>query len=279
MPTTTKQRQGAVSRVARERRARFLGELTREHAAFEALVKGGVREISDFTHKRRPEARAVALRKLQARFDRLALFIGALNERKQPPLALWMILRPRPPVLVDPEHPRDAQDCCTIDYLAIGKLPDGRSMSANGFAGIEITSHTLARLLDESRSPLGMTCREAIWTLYINSLRLSAKVVGAQLKKGYEFLLVDVGDGAFSVQLSIGPDVSLPGEPFSFRICAQSFWASHLKYDRSRLLPEATCNDDMLGLGHLLPSIFRKIDQDGSVTVFEPARALFRNSG
>jgi hypothetical protein len=241
------------------------------HARLEAMLadKEVRRLADDVARKNQPDARAIALARLRRRFTSVAEFQWAEIKRK-PPVACWLYFKVRSARLWTEadDHPRDRQDCASTYFLLAGRLANGSHLSTGSWT-IEWSWHSIARLLDPSRSPLASTAEEIMVAAHRMLLVTSARAV---LEQREDFLL-PVEDGCLRCQAD---PAEIDGDPRLF-IRANS-WLTSEQSDRSyaRRVPRAVDRDDALGAFWLAPPPLRRRTPDGQHEVLTAAVAALQ---
>src|SRR6516162_10500372 len=127
------------------RRTILVSEVNAAHTGLEAAIANPETRnlIRDFEMKSSRESRVKALARLKTTFQ-AATFQWASCDK--PPIATFMYMRLRD--ARDWSEPtddlRDQQQCVVVNYLTVGKLPNGSQLSTGRWT-FEFTFHCLAR--------------------------------------------------------------------------------------------------------------------------------------
>jgi hypothetical protein len=167
------------------------------------------------------------------------------------PVVIWAYLKPGNAAAwaADDASDRDRQRCLRVFFLLVD-----RNGLHTGLWSIEFTNHCILRLLDDDRSPLGMTAVEAMLAAHRNLLGASATALLSSL----DDFLVQAGDGVFRCSAVIGEM-----EHGSQMFCRADSWlhSSQLRRDQQPS-PPATEPEDRLGSELLLPRPLRARDAE-----------------
>jgi hypothetical protein len=246
------------------RRTVLVSEINTAHTGLEAAIANPDTRnlIDDFSLKNARESRAKALAKLKAVFQ-AATFQWASCDK--PPIAAFMYMRVRDARdWSEPSDPlRDQQQCVVVNYLCVGKLPNGSQLSTGRWT-FEFTFHCLARLVSPQRSPLAMTPLQSLVLAHKTLLRASSDAV---LRYRDNFL-ISIGDqGALLCQAT---PAEVDGIETLF-VVAHTWLASDMAMNAYPRIGPAIDRDDALGSFWLMPPPLR-CDKGESVEV--PAKAI-----
>jgi hypothetical protein len=263
-----------ISNDVKLRRTLLASQIQANHEHLEKVIidNATLILIDDFWRKNQLEARAKALAKLKQIFSS-ADFSWAVKAK--PALACWSYLQLRDAkawTLPD-AHPRDRQQCITVNYLICGKLPDTQYCTkldrlVTAHWGLQFTWHCLARLVSPERSPLAIGPLATLKLAHKQLLRASTHALNTYRNN---FVLQVNEDGGFLCTAMLTRSSTDHGDIDDLYITAHTWLPEHMSVSSYPILPAATDPDDMLGSYYLLPEVLR-VDNGDSVIV--PAAAL-----
>jgi hypothetical protein len=259
-----------ISNDVKLRRTLLASQIQANHQHLEKVISEGstLILIDDFWRKNQLTARAKALSKLKQIFSSAQL---QWTVTAKPALACWSYLQVRDAKAwtMPDAHPRDRQQCITVNYLICGKLPDthyctklDRVVTAHW--GLQFTWHCLARLVSPERSPLALSPLETIKLAHKQLLRASTEALN---KYRNNFVLQASEDGGFLCTAML----TRTGDLDDLYITAHTWLPEHMAVSSYPILPAAKDRDDCLGCYYLLPEVLRT---DRGDTVIVPAAAL-----
>jgi hypothetical protein len=245
-----------IDTASRGRLRQWKRAATARFLRIEAVLAGRAfeRAARDFNHKK-GIGRQRALAKLrvllaEARFEEAHVASDGF--------ALWSYLHPRDSVICPGKGvgPAELQDCCTVDYLVLGRtfnheqdrVGAGRG---TGLWSVEVSDHALGRCLQ--RDP------RAELDAVIYAAHRSALAVRRGPRAGF---LLPAGNGAFVCSLRAGPDTST-GQPCTW-VSARTWLHADQLVDDRHFAPRATVPAARLGASLLLPLALRHLSPAAS---------------
>jgi hypothetical protein len=263
-----------ISNDVKLRRTLLASQIQANHEHLERVIidNATLILIDDFWRKNQAEARAKALAKLKQIFSG-ADFQWAVTAK--PALACWSYLQLRDAKqwTLPGDHPRDRQQCITVNYLICGKLPDTRCCTkldrlVTAHWGLQFTWHCLARLVSPERSPLAIGPLATLNLAHKQLLRASVQALNTYRNN---FVLQVSEDGGFLCTAMLTRSSVGHGDIDDLYVTAHTWLPEHMATSSYPILPAAIDPDDMLGTYYLLPEVLRV---DKGDTVLVPAAAL-----
>jgi hypothetical protein len=217
--------------------------------------------IADMVKRGSRTGKERALAKIQQRIGSACQL--EIKQLDKWPYAVFSLLRPRGSVLIEedgkPTEGAMAQDCVTVNYIAVGCLP-GKIGIAEGLWSIEVPDHALGRAIERSEylHP-GVIVREAHRSL----MALPVSVIEHPSFSNHEGrgALIKAGPGAFAAQIWAAADVSLGGA-IGVHVRARTWLSDDQLHDDQTLL-EPGKEGERLGDVWLRPMPFRRIVREG----------------
>jgi len=175
-------------------------------------------------------------------------------------LALFSILKPRSSVICETgpdvsesERASLFQNCVTVNYFLVGKIPGALGDLAEGLWTLEVPDHALGRAVERSRClHPGAIIREA----HRNALDLPSATVSVLGKNRGAY--IKAGAGCFAATISAGPDVS-NDDQYSVHVRVAT-WLNEDQLHADQIpLHEKGKPGDRLGDGWLRPVPLREI--------------------
>jgi hypothetical protein len=220
-------------------------------------------DISDFLYRKSDVGRRRAFERIRKSLGR-GLVLEGVRIGGEHQCALWHILKPREAVDVENLHPAWQQNCVTVNYITLGKLPptwSGRPQHmAKGTWTIEVPDHALGRAV--ARSGL-RTPEEIIRHAHYNLLRSRSNLIipdGCISDK--RAFLVRAGSGGFVCVVRTGPDASL-GQNYAFHIYAHTWVSNDMIRDDQVLLADDGLPGARMVDSWLMPNPVRRIFREG----------------
>ena len=256
--------------ISAEARGKLRAWKEHTQARFEAIDRARLNlfkeeHIPNMVLRSSIKGRARAFDKIRERFSAATLEGVRLDGAN--PIAVWAVLKPRAPVVIDAEAPPHLlQSCVVVEYLVAGALPTAAAGVAAGLWSLEIPDHALGRLLD--RSPRELDLGAVLMHAHHAALRarLDDTEIRAALASRRAFLL-PAGAGAFRCEFRCGADVS-QGEAISAHLFAHTWLhQDQLFSDQQLVRLDEALPGERLGDGLLLPVPLRRLIAEGDNTV------------
>jgi hypothetical protein len=254
---------------ARGRLREFKKQIAKDYKATDQFLAGrSMALMTDFARKRGTGRERVFHRWNDKLAQNGARLEGLRLDTE--PVGLWSHLKARETINVDPEHPRDMQDCVCVNYIALGAIslqPVGAYGSAEGLWTAAFTDHALHQYLDRQRSDDHSEAladlRAAIFAAHRALLNLDASTLERFARDQSGEILLPVKDTVWAIEMSIGHDVSID-EPETYILVRTALALDQLSpRQEKRFIRPVAQTGGRLGEGWLLPRAFRRLTKDG----------------
>jgi hypothetical protein len=231
-------------------------KLSRRIAALDRVLQDPTvaRANADFLQKGEKGCRR-AFDKLHRRLSRYAVLEGVRTTHN--PIAVWAMLKPREAVVIEPDHPSDAQDCVVVDYMLTRQSEWGTTI-AMGLWTLEVPDHALGRGF--MRAP-GQDMEAAMLEAHHTTLRIRVARMKPHFADPSARFFLPAGPGVFVCSAHIRSDVSMDG---GLQACIRAHTWLHRDQLSDNREAEIFMVDDIagerLGEGYLLPMPLRVIE-------------------